>query len=344
MPRFPNVVVTRTFSKAHGLAGLRLGYAIGDPRVIATVDKTLLPFAVNSLAQVAALAAIEHEDAIAARVKGILAERARVEGELAGAGWKLPDHQGNFVWLRTGDATDAVGLGARTSWRRGAAVLGRRRARHDRHAGRERPLPHRACGGRRRRDRPRVTPGDSAGSAGARHRALFVVVVVDASPAYLFGGPAPMVERTTSRIRRVASSLPKVALFAVAAGSVAIAAGSARRARHWATFPVIEAVAASRCGGDADLFRATWLRWRRPGSCRQRLMSIGASGDRRSGRLARHRSPVPLADGESTRAARDRRRPRHRAARRGRRMKYAEDGLQDERTCAGVGARTADRR
>jgi len=111
VPRFPNVVVTRTFSKAHGLAGLRLGYAVGDPRVIATVDKTLLPFAVNSLAQVAALAAIEHEDAIATRVRGILAERARVEDELSRAGWKLPDHQGNFVWLRAGDATDDVGLG-----------------------------------------------------------------------------------------------------------------------------------------------------------------------------------------------------------------------------------------
>jgi histidinol-phosphate aminotransferase len=119
VPRFPNVVVTRTFSKAHGLAGLRLGYAIGDPRVIATVDKTLLPFAVNSLAQVAALAAIEHEDAIAVRVGGILAERARVEDELARAGWKLPDHQGNFVWLRTGDATDGVGLGLE---RRGVVV------------------------------------------------------------------------------------------------------------------------------------------------------------------------------------------------------------------------------
>jgi histidinol-phosphate aminotransferase len=119
VPRFANVVVTRTFSKAHGLAGLRLGYAIGDPRVIATVDKTLLPFAVNSLAQVAALAAIEHEDAIATRVQGILAERGRVEDELSRSGWKLPDHQGNFVWLRTGDATDAVGLGLE---RRGVVV------------------------------------------------------------------------------------------------------------------------------------------------------------------------------------------------------------------------------
>jgi histidinol-phosphate aminotransferase len=119
VPRYPNVVVTRTFSKAHGLAGLRLGYAIGDPRVIATVDKTLLPFAVNSLAQAAALAAIEHEQEIAARVRGILAERTRVEDELSRAGWKLPDHQGNFVWLRTGDATDDVGLGLE---RRGVVV------------------------------------------------------------------------------------------------------------------------------------------------------------------------------------------------------------------------------
>jgi histidinol-phosphate aminotransferase len=119
VPRFPNVVVTRTFSKAHGLAGLRLGYVIGDARVIATIDKTLLPFAVNSLAQVAALAAIEHERAIATRVQGILAERGRVEDELSRAGWKLPEHQGNFVWLRTGDATDAVGLALE---RRGVVV------------------------------------------------------------------------------------------------------------------------------------------------------------------------------------------------------------------------------
>jgi histidinol-phosphate aminotransferase len=119
VPRFANVVVTRTFSKAHGLAGLRLGYAVGDPRVVATVDKTLLPFAVNSLAQAAALAAIEHEQAITERVQAIVRERARVEDALAGAGWKLPDHQGNFVWLRTGDASDAVGLGLE---RRGVVV------------------------------------------------------------------------------------------------------------------------------------------------------------------------------------------------------------------------------
>jgi histidinol-phosphate aminotransferase len=110
VPRFRNVVVTRTFSKAHGLAGLRLGYAIGDPQVITTIDKTLLPFSVNSLAQAAVLAAIDNEEAINVRVRAILAERARVETELGAAGWRLPNHQGNFVWLMTGAETDAVGL------------------------------------------------------------------------------------------------------------------------------------------------------------------------------------------------------------------------------------------
>jgi len=110
LPRFANVVVTRTFSKAHGLAGLRVGYAVGDPLAIATIDKTLLPFAVNSLAQAAALAAIEHEPEIAARVRTIVAERSRVEQSLARVGWKLPDHQGNFVWLASGEATDSVAL------------------------------------------------------------------------------------------------------------------------------------------------------------------------------------------------------------------------------------------
>ncbi len=108
LPDFPNVIVTRTFSKAHGLAGLRVGYGVGHPDVIATVDKTMLPFTVNALAQAGALAALEHDAEITARVDAILAERARVEVELAAAGWTFPNHQGNFVWLSTGDRTDDV--------------------------------------------------------------------------------------------------------------------------------------------------------------------------------------------------------------------------------------------
>jgi histidinol-phosphate aminotransferase len=119
VPVHPNVIVTRTFSKAHGLAGLRVGYAIGHPEVVATVDKVLLPFAVNALAQAAAVAALEHEHVVAESVRAIVAERVRVETELAAAGWTFPDHQGNFVWLATGERTDDVALGLE---RRGVVV------------------------------------------------------------------------------------------------------------------------------------------------------------------------------------------------------------------------------
>lgn len=111
LPDFPNLIVTRTFSKAHGLAGLRVGYGIAHPDLIATVDKTMLPFTVNALAQAAALAALDHDTEITERVAAILAERARVEVELAAAGWTFPNHQGNFIWLATGERTDDVALG-----------------------------------------------------------------------------------------------------------------------------------------------------------------------------------------------------------------------------------------
>lgn len=110
VPRFPNVAVTRTFSKAHGLAGLRLGYAVAHPEVITAIDKTLFPFAVNALAQAAALAVIDADDEIRARVGAIVAERRRVIATLEAAGWDLPDQQANFVWLPVGADTDAVYL------------------------------------------------------------------------------------------------------------------------------------------------------------------------------------------------------------------------------------------
>lgn len=119
VPDFPNVIVTRTMSKAHGLAGVRVGYAIGHPEVISTIDKTLVPFAVNALAQAAALAALDHDDEIAKAVDAILSERARVEVELAAAGWTFPNHQANFVWLSTGARTDEITLALE---RRGVVV------------------------------------------------------------------------------------------------------------------------------------------------------------------------------------------------------------------------------
>ena len=106
----PEVVVLRTFSKAHGLAGLRVGYAMGDPEVIATIDKTLFPFAVNAAAQAGALAALRHEEAILERCAAIVAERDRVVQALRDAGREVPEPHANFVWLALGAATDDIYL------------------------------------------------------------------------------------------------------------------------------------------------------------------------------------------------------------------------------------------
>jgi histidinol-phosphate aminotransferase len=105
-----NVMVTRTMSKAHGLAGVRLGYGVADPEVVASVDKTLAPFAVSALAQAAALAALEARDEVNQRVDAIRSERDRVVAELTSSGWWLPDPQANFVYLQLGDRADEVYL------------------------------------------------------------------------------------------------------------------------------------------------------------------------------------------------------------------------------------------
>jgi histidinol-phosphate aminotransferase len=110
LPRYPNAVVFRTLSKAYGLAGLRSGYAVAHPDVIVTLDKLLLPFTNNSLAQAAAIAAIDSASEIQPRIDALLAERSRVVAALTGAGWDLPDAQANFVYLPTGDRTEEVYL------------------------------------------------------------------------------------------------------------------------------------------------------------------------------------------------------------------------------------------
>lgn len=106
----PNVMVTRTLSKAHGLAGLRMGYAVAHPTVISDFDKCTLPFAVNGLAQVAAMAAIDNIELIEQRAKVIVEERSRVEQALHEMGWWLPEHQANFVYLDCGDRTGEITL------------------------------------------------------------------------------------------------------------------------------------------------------------------------------------------------------------------------------------------
>jgi histidinol-phosphate aminotransferase len=98
-----NVVVLRTFSKAHGLAGLRAGYLVACKEVAAAVRSVLPPFPVSSVAVAAALASLAHPSALAARVASTREERARVTALLGGRGVVVPDSEANFVWLPLGD-------------------------------------------------------------------------------------------------------------------------------------------------------------------------------------------------------------------------------------------------
>jgi histidinol-phosphate aminotransferase len=112
----PNVAVLRTFSKAWGLAGLRVGYLIAeDPAVAEAVRKTHVPFSVSTLAQAAAVAALESEEEVRRRCAAVVAERDRLTASLRERGYDVADSQANFVWLPVGEqATElAAALEAR---------------------------------------------------------------------------------------------------------------------------------------------------------------------------------------------------------------------------------------
>jgi histidinol-phosphate aminotransferase len=97
--RHPNVAVLRTFSKAYGLAGLRVGYALAHPGLAGALRATALPFGVSAMAQEAAIASLGAEPELLQRVDGLVAERERVVSALREQGWPIPDAQGNFVWF-----------------------------------------------------------------------------------------------------------------------------------------------------------------------------------------------------------------------------------------------------
>ncbi|MEU2033266.1 histidinol-phosphate transaminase [Nocardia amamiensis] len=105
----PNVVVLRTFSKAYGLAGLRVGYAVGDPAVITALLKVHIPFSVNRLAQAAAIASLEARHELLDRTGILVAERERMRDALVAAGYPVPPSQANFVWLPLGERSAEFG-------------------------------------------------------------------------------------------------------------------------------------------------------------------------------------------------------------------------------------------
>lgn len=100
---FDNVVVTRTFSKAYGLANFRVGYAVSTPQIAGALRAVSLPFGVSGVAQAAAIASLAAEEQLLSRVESLVAERTRVVQGIRAAGWDIPDAQGNFVWFALGE-------------------------------------------------------------------------------------------------------------------------------------------------------------------------------------------------------------------------------------------------
>lgn len=92
--QYPNVIGLRTFSKAYGLAGVRVGYAFGNPDIIATLGKVAIPFSVSAVAQAAAIASLEAADELNERVTETNQQRDRLADELA-----LTQSFANFVWV-----------------------------------------------------------------------------------------------------------------------------------------------------------------------------------------------------------------------------------------------------
>ncbi|QBJ96794.1 histidinol-phosphate transaminase [Rhodococcus sp. ABRD24] len=104
-----NVVVLRTFSKAYGLAGIRVGYAVADPTIITALAKVHIPFSVNSVAQSAAIACLGARDELLHRTHAVVAERGRMRDALLAAGYDVPVSEANFVWLPLLDRSVAYG-------------------------------------------------------------------------------------------------------------------------------------------------------------------------------------------------------------------------------------------
>jgi histidinol-phosphate aminotransferase len=105
---YPNLVILRTFSKAYGLAGLRIGYAVGPEYVMDAARAVAIPLSVTEPAQRAAIASIEHESELLERVAALNVVRERIWAGLESQGWDVPAPQGNFVWFPTGALTTAA--------------------------------------------------------------------------------------------------------------------------------------------------------------------------------------------------------------------------------------------
>ncbi len=103
----PNIVVLRTLSKAWGLAGLRIGFTVASPDVTAAIRKAITPFSTNTLAQVAAVAALGQAEEMRRRADIVISERERVLRAARQFVPDIPTSQANFIWLPLGERTTA---------------------------------------------------------------------------------------------------------------------------------------------------------------------------------------------------------------------------------------------
>lgn len=115
LPELPNVIVSRTFSKAFRLAGIRMGFAIADPRLLAPMNQVRMPYAQSSFTVLAALIAMRRRDEVLGCVPAIIAERERLSAELAKVdGITVYPSAANFVMFRHPQAERLVAaLGGR---------------------------------------------------------------------------------------------------------------------------------------------------------------------------------------------------------------------------------------
>jgi len=126
----PNLVLLRTFSKVHGLCGLRVGFALcGSQELPRALDQVRQPFFCNALAQAAAVEALAHQDAVIDRVTRTIAERITVDERLRALGLTPAESQANFCWFELGEDRDEAdvmrGLQERGVLVRGGGALGR---------------------------------------------------------------------------------------------------------------------------------------------------------------------------------------------------------------------------
>ncbi|MDQ3722345.1 MAG: aminotransferase class I/II-fold pyridoxal phosphate-dependent enzyme [Actinomycetota bacterium] len=130
LARHPNLVLLRTFSKVHGLCGLRVGYALcGSEEFPRAVDAVRQPFFCNVAAQAAAIEALKHQDAVAERVERAIVARVEIESGLNALGIEPAESQANFCWFDLPDGADEAavvkGLAQRGVLVRAGAALGR---------------------------------------------------------------------------------------------------------------------------------------------------------------------------------------------------------------------------